>query len=963
MSAKEELLIKVSADTNTAIKEINRLNKEVGSLTKQVDKSKTSVKGQKKSFDSLAKSTSNVTGLLTKITLGLGAMGIAVKGIEFANMAADAEQAADAFDKIVTDMGADSVAVFEEIKAAAQGLIPDAAIKQSATTALSLGVPLEKLAQLMEVARAKSREMGTDAKKAFEDLATGIGRGSPMILDNLGLTIKLGAANEKMAASLGKTVKELTKEEKTLALTNAVIDAGATSVERYADAALTSKEKIAKMNASLDNLKVAVGSLLLTPLVKLTETTTKFVDSIDNKKIEDFGDDVADVVTKLVKLYDIIQKLSDMSMSDVVAGKEGAGIREWFSPIDLLIRRLSDLAREFIHSGDVIDDFEEQVESTAEALNSMEGFDGTAKQMEYLKSAVVSLIAKQEALVQFFKSSDPVKYAGEIEKLERNINDLSFGLGELAIKNPFDKLKKDTKDLSESVKKYTEDEIKELSKLNDKRLKDTEKTLKSLGKSEQKLANDIVKINQKLVKDLAKIANDRFKMNQDIETKIAELKRGALSEDAAYYDRQKDAEKALSDAKLALKAGEYEKYKYYIDQYQSLVTDSAGQEIKVNEQVMVSADETRRRAIEGLGKIQQLENAYYDKKKADAQTAHDLALQQKEVELVSIEAQLVAQKALLEVVKELAEAMTGKTIDLDSSAIDAAIAKVAQAKESLATLSVTPAKAHVDSTSVDVAKQKIEELKTLTLNGITLEVDANTTPADFDIKKLITKTDGDEITMEVNPEYEKAQKDLDAFRKGEAKEPIEKPLDVDTAPAKKKLDILVTDMEQPTKSEHTVKDNVPKVLSAIDRLKVTTHSTHIVHIKEVRAAAEGGLMPQRLAVGGIYRGSGSVPGYDASDSDKVNAVLTGGEYVIKRSAVDAIGVATLNAINSFKMPKIPGYASGGLVGGSSSTTSSSPGLGDLGTLTLQAGGNSYPALVPREVASALQVYIDSESGL
>jgi hypothetical protein len=101
--------------------------------------------------------------------------------------------------------------------------------------------------------------------------------------------------------------------------------------------------------------------------------------------------------------------------------------------------------------------------------------------------------------------------------------------------------------------------------------------------------------------------------------------------------------------------------------------------------------------------------------------------------------------------------------------------------------------------------------------------------------------------------------------------------------------------------------------------------------------------------------------------------LTGGEFVIKRKAVDIIGVDNLyklnNVVNSKKMPslkvpKLPGYATGGLVGaGQPSASITSPGLGNLGTLTLQAGGQAHQVLAPKDVAEALQVFINSEGGL
>ena len=56
--------------------------------------------------------------------------------------------------------------------------------------------------------------MGQDATKSLDDLITALGRSSPMILDNLGLSVKLGEANEKYAQKLGKTAGKDKKAQK-----------------------------------------------------------------------------------------------------------------------------------------------------------------------------------------------------------------------------------------------------------------------------------------------------------------------------------------------------------------------------------------------------------------------------------------------------------------------------------------------------------------------------------------------------------------------------------------------------------------------------------------------------------------------------------------------------------------------------------------------------------------------------
>ena len=172
----------------------------------------------------------------------------------------------------------------------------------------------------------------------------------------------------------------------------------------------------------------------------------------------------------------------------------------------------------------------------------------------------------------------------------------------------------------------------------------------------------------------------------------------------------------------------------------------------------------------------------------------------------------------------------------------------------------------------------------------------------------------------------------------------------------KRLKKLLDDMTKPMKSKLTVDSNAPKVQSQLDKLDGrVTRSTHI--IKTVQAKSGGGVV-QKLATGGTFTGSGRVPGYDSTDSDKVNAKLTGGEFVVKRSAVKAIGLDMLHKINSKKF-SVPGFSEGGQVGASSSTTTNS---GNMATINLNIGAKTFTVMSPKEVADALQKHLENEGG-
>lgn len=172
-------------------------------------------------------------------------------------------QSMNAFRGLVQQLGYDADVEFAKIRKASGGLIDDKALIEAANRAMSLGLPLEKIAGFLEVARAKAREMGTDTATAFGDLVVALGRQSAPILDNLGIIVKTEAANEAYAKSIGKTVEQLTAAEKKQAFMNAALDAGTQSLNRQNLAINSFSEDIAQAKATLANVELWIGQLTL----------------------------------------------------------------------------------------------------------------------------------------------------------------------------------------------------------------------------------------------------------------------------------------------------------------------------------------------------------------------------------------------------------------------------------------------------------------------------------------------------------------------------------------------------------------------------------------------------------------------------------------------------------------------------------------------------------------------------
>lgn len=124
----------------------------------------------------------------------------------------------------------------------------------------------EALPSLLEIARVQAAATGQSVDYLFQSLVTGIKRSSPLLIDNTGLVLKIGEANEAYAASIGKTVAELTAQEQQIALIQATLAAGNAAMLAAGGIQETAATKNARSMAliqnSLDNLAIAVEPIL-----------------------------------------------------------------------------------------------------------------------------------------------------------------------------------------------------------------------------------------------------------------------------------------------------------------------------------------------------------------------------------------------------------------------------------------------------------------------------------------------------------------------------------------------------------------------------------------------------------------------------------------------------------------------------------------------------------------------------
>ena len=160
------------------------------------------------------------------------------KGIELAETA---DGITHAFEKIGT---ADYL---QELRTATKGTVSDIELMQAAVKAKDFRIPLEDLGKYLSFAQLKAQQTGQSLDYMVDSIVTGLGRQSPQILDNLGLSASEISEKTKETGDFMKGVASIV--EKNLA------EAG----ETYISVA----DRAAQRTIELENAQLALGKALL----------------------------------------------------------------------------------------------------------------------------------------------------------------------------------------------------------------------------------------------------------------------------------------------------------------------------------------------------------------------------------------------------------------------------------------------------------------------------------------------------------------------------------------------------------------------------------------------------------------------------------------------------------------------------------------------------------------------------
>lgn len=286
--------------------EINNRIKEVGNNAKQVQKTLEGPSG-KGGFLTVLKGVF-AGNLLTKGAMMLGDLASKARDFvrEGVQMAAASQGIQHAFERIADRDYLDT------LRKQTKGLVSDLTLMKSAVRAENFNIPLKQLGTLLEFAQNRARDTGESVDYLVESIINGIGRKSPLILDNLGISaVRLQEEVKKtgdFAAAVGKIIED------------EMAKAGP-AIDTAADAA--TRKKVA-----WENLQLAVGNFFVGFRSGWDDFTTRFAEGLtkllqgQEKASVAFDNQINKVADLNVNLFPLLERYEELREKSILSTDE-----------------------------------------------------------------------------------------------------------------------------------------------------------------------------------------------------------------------------------------------------------------------------------------------------------------------------------------------------------------------------------------------------------------------------------------------------------------------------------------------------------------------------------------------------------------------------------------------------------------------------------------------------------------
>lgn len=183
----------------------------------------------------------DIGGMFTKLAASITILAALKKAFDFSKesyqVAAQAEGVERAFAKL------NRPDLLNQLRDATRGTVSDLELMQNAIQAKNFKIPLENLATYLKFANQRAKDTGQSVDYLVQSIVIGVGRKSPLILDNLGISALEVREEFAKTGDMAKAVANIIDRE--MGNANSTLDG--------------SKEKIARVSVAWENLKKSAG--------------------------------------------------------------------------------------------------------------------------------------------------------------------------------------------------------------------------------------------------------------------------------------------------------------------------------------------------------------------------------------------------------------------------------------------------------------------------------------------------------------------------------------------------------------------------------------------------------------------------------------------------------------------------------------------------------------------------------
>jgi hypothetical protein len=596
--------------------------------------------------------------------------------------------------QLFSQMGVNVGALKDQLAAASQGAMT---MDQSLRPTLALmkaGLPdiAQSADELLKIATNAAIVSGEvdQAGKIYEKLVKGIIKGSPQLIDDADIILRLESAYKAYAASINKTTEELSEADRKRAAFFAVMEEGARINELaegldstslalqqvktdWAEAALVLKTEVAEALAEviIDMREARKASQLFITVFDDNDMNRTLQEAFEAQPVRTFTvalitgakvvassfmwmvDEAKEWAQLKSKMFDFVgqsfSNLMSVLSGDMTAAEAHQAASEMFMDIGDTVATTIDPLNNFEAE---IEDVEQAVIDGREALGMLEeGFDGVGGAAE----------ASADDLAEAAKAAEEAAAKAQQEALRGRLDQLSSSM-EAAMKartgidaqygkkradieeSTADKLRDINEDLRDSLIDINTDLREQLMEINRDYKKD-------VADANQELIDDIADIEKELAEALDKASSDSYEKREET-IRSSQKKRRDLEEDhqkkLAQIERkyQSSRLKALIDRDARGLFEAEEERKRAREEAAEDYTDSVEDEIEATEEKIKEIEkreaDARKDAIKAAEEKRRDAQEAYDRELRDLKQAKDEEL--REARAAAVKARAEAKK-------------------------------------------------------------------------------------------------------------------------------------------------------------------------------------------------------------------------------------------------------------------------------------------------------------------------------